>query len=312
MSSSTFSQELEKRLPPSLSLPAVLIKAMDWLEANGGRQTERNGKSLDFEDQSLALYPIDDWTQPGTTLSAFDYYGPFYLNGGPRPVADEDQRVFLFLRTGGDGSYAGLWLDDAGKQQIVHHGSGSGSDWWGVISDDPADLLRLIAIGYEEPAFREIHTKTAQEAALEMAGFDSLFEMAHIMAEAQSAGAEDPEMFHRRKEQLAQEFAARLERGEDILGDTAPCVPPKAFEAFLRCELGIDTPDRASDVLKPRPDHQDPFALWLQTIAPPMDAEAQAQLDEMVRNAETMASDLDGITSDQAPTLMNRLKGLFG
>ena len=79
-------------------------------------------------------------------------------------MLQEADRFFEFVSTGGEGSTAGFWLDDNGKQWIAHHGSGSGSDWWGLISDDPMDLLKLIAIGYGEPAFYEYHGHTVEES----------------------------------------------------------------------------------------------------------------------------------------------------
>ena len=43
-----------------------------------------------------------------------------------------------------------FWLDDDGRQRIVHMGSGSGSTLVCVLADDPVDFLRLLAIGYDE------------------------------------------------------------------------------------------------------------------------------------------------------------------
>jgi len=59
-------------------------------------------------------------------------------------------RLVVFAQTGADSSQAALWLDDEGRQRIVHLGSGSGSTLAGVIADDPVDFLRLLAIGYPE------------------------------------------------------------------------------------------------------------------------------------------------------------------
>ncbi len=311
MTSRKFSEDLIARMPDGMTMPPILVQVMDWLEAHGGRQLEWDGQALDFERQSLALYPVAEWDKPGTSLAAFGYYGPFSLNGAQPPVADEDKRVFLFLRTGGDGSYAGFWLDETGKQWIVHYGSGSGSDWWGVISDDPVDLLKLIAIGYDEPAFREMHGKTVQEAALESAGVDSLYELAHIMAEAQSAGIEDPEDFHRTKETLAQEFAAKLERGDPIAGDLGQAQPPLAFQDSLKSEFGIETPKRASDFLKLLPEEEDPFAQWLQETQPPPSPEELARIEEMTREAEKLAAEFNRDIMGERQSLTDRLKGWF-
>lgn len=310
MESTKFSEELLTRLPDGMTLSPMLIRVMDWLEAQGGRQTEWDGMPLEFEQQSLALYPLTEWTTPGTTQAAFSYYGPFSLNGPP-PVADEDRRVFLFVQTGGDGSYAGFWLDETGKQWIVHHGSGSGSDWWGVISDDPADLLRLIAIGYDEPAFRELHGKTVQEAALEKADADSLFELAHIMAEAQSRGTEDPGKFQQAKQELAREIAAKLERGDPVAEEAGLCNPPRAFQAFLMSEFGIETPERATDILSKTQSDDDPFVQWLERIQPTSGAKELARIEEMARDAEKTAAGFDADITRDRQSFLKRLRKWF-
>jgi len=59
-------------------------------------------------------------------------------------------RVCVFAKTGGDGSTAAFWIDDDGRQRIVHMGSGSGSTLTCVLADDAVDFLRLLAIGYDE------------------------------------------------------------------------------------------------------------------------------------------------------------------
>ena len=50
---------------------------------------------------------------------------------------------------------AAFWLDDDGKQKIVHLGSGSGSTLVCVLADDCVDFLRLLAIGYDEICWNE-------------------------------------------------------------------------------------------------------------------------------------------------------------
>jgi hypothetical protein len=69
-------------------------------------------------------------------------------------------RLVPFCRTGGDGSYAALWLDDDGQVKFVHLGSGSGSMMLGVIADNAINFLRLLAIGYDELCWPENHNKT--------------------------------------------------------------------------------------------------------------------------------------------------------
>jgi hypothetical protein len=60
------------------------------------------------------------------------------------------KRLCIFAKTGADGSMAAFWLDDEGKQSIVHMGSGSGSTLCCVLAEETIDFLRLIAIGYDE------------------------------------------------------------------------------------------------------------------------------------------------------------------
>lgn len=72
-------------------------------------------------------------------------------------------RLAIFLCTGGDGSYAGLWRDDAGVQRIVHLGSGSGSVMFCVLTENVEDLLRLLAIGYDELCWPEQFNRTPEE-----------------------------------------------------------------------------------------------------------------------------------------------------
>ncbi len=45
---------------------------------------------------------------------------------------------------------AAFWLDDQGRQVVVHLGSGSGSTMVCVLAEHPIDFLRLMAVGYEE------------------------------------------------------------------------------------------------------------------------------------------------------------------
>ncbi|QFT94853.1 hypothetical protein FIU86_18530 [Roseovarius sp. THAF9] len=293
-----------------MEMPRILVEVMDWLEALGGRQTTWRGEALPFERQSLALYRVEEWQTPGATLVAFGYYGPFSLNGPQPSVADETERVFLFVNTGGDGSYAGFWLDDSGKQWIVHHGSGSGSDWWGLISDNPKDLLRLMAIGYVEPAFSEAHDRTPMEDALAANGADSIFHMAQMIAEQRVEGADGIEDFREKRDELAEDLADQLEAGEVVDAYYALPYPPRAFQTYLKEVHGIDTPARASDFL-PYPARTwdepvtDPFAKWMRDTQPEPTDEELAQIEEMARAAEQIARRMEN------PSLWDRFMGLF-
>jgi hypothetical protein len=100
------------------------------------------------------LYPLDEvqasWDADerlgGTYVELEFNEWKYFSNATP----EEQARLCIFARTGGDGSYAAFWLDDDGNQKIVHLGSGSGSTLLCVLTDDAVDFLRLLAIGYEE------------------------------------------------------------------------------------------------------------------------------------------------------------------
>ena len=78
---------------------------------------------------------------------------------------DLNDRLCIFVRTGGDGSWAGLWLDDTGQQRFVHLGSGSGSVMLSVLTENVDDLLRLLAIGYDELCWPDQFALTPEEVA---------------------------------------------------------------------------------------------------------------------------------------------------
>ncbi len=309
-----FSEELMERMPEGMEMPPILVGVMDWLEAQGARQTTWQGAPLGFERQSLALYPVAEWQQPGASHAAFSYYGTFSLNGAVPPVADEDERVFLFVQTGGDGSYAGFWLDDEGKQWIVHHGSGSGSVWFGVISDDPKDLLRLLAVGYEEPAFAEVHTLTPLEAMLQGNGLESVFQLAQMIAEDRLDEAEGVEDLKDQRDDLAEDLADQMEAGERVAEGWGLPIPPVAFQAYLREVHGIATPRRASAFLPyPASDGagpgDDPFHRWLVSHQPEPSAEAKASLKEMDELAEEIVRQIDA-GQEPDPELLRRMEEL--
>ena len=66
-------------------------------------------------------------------------------------LVDPD-RLWYVASTGGEGSSVCLWLDDDGRQHVVHHGSGSGSILFAVLPSALA-VLRLLTVGYEEPCW---------------------------------------------------------------------------------------------------------------------------------------------------------------
>jgi hypothetical protein len=64
----------------------------------------------------------------------------------------DPRRLWHVVSTGGEGSSVCLWLDDAGNQHVVHHGSGSGSILFAVLPS-ALSVLRLFAVGCEEPCW---------------------------------------------------------------------------------------------------------------------------------------------------------------
>lgn len=56
-----------------------------------------------------------------------------------------------------------MWPDDYDQQQIVHLGSGSGSDILCILTNGIEDLMRLLAIGYNEYCWPEEFTRTPAE-----------------------------------------------------------------------------------------------------------------------------------------------------
>jgi hypothetical protein len=64
--------------------------------------------------------------------------------------SDVLDRLCVFAKTAADGSMAVFWIDDSGKQCIVHMGSGSGSLLCCVLAETAIDFLGLISIGYDE------------------------------------------------------------------------------------------------------------------------------------------------------------------
>jgi hypothetical protein len=143
-------------LLPKMSVPIELLLLFDWIEANALYVDNECGR-VGF------LFPEDElkhgWTKterPGGTTIEFAATG----NVNVRYWFDREdpeilERLCVFAQTGAEGSEAALWLDDAGRQRIVHMGSGSGSMLCCVLADSAIDFLRLIAIGYDEICWDE-------------------------------------------------------------------------------------------------------------------------------------------------------------
>ena len=147
-------------MPKGLLLPEEIVAALDWLEARGHVLETRSGP------YGLALSP-DERTRGARSLAgavfrpAPEQFSRYWLDSTDAAVTD---RLASIVDTGGDGSSAGIWIDDDGRHRFVHLGSGSGSLWMSVMTDDPVDFLRLLAIGYDELCWPEIHHLTPEQA----------------------------------------------------------------------------------------------------------------------------------------------------
>lgn len=135
--------------------------ALDWLEA--GRAVH----GADSSHTGLSIYPRTGTgtIERGMSRIVFEpvereFMGLWLANDDPAVT----RRVAPFVRTGFDGSRAGIWLDDNGRQHFVHLGSGSGSTLVCVLASHAIDFLRLLTIGYEEFCWPWVYDLTEEEA----------------------------------------------------------------------------------------------------------------------------------------------------
>lgn len=152
--------QISKTLLPGMDIPEPLARLFSWIEDNGLFVDRDNGRIgfLFPEDQLKAGWT--DIERPGGTDIEFFAEGNVnmkYWFGHERP--EVINRVCVFAKTGAEGSMAAFWLDESGKQRIVHLGSGSGSVLSCVLADDPIDFLRLLAIGYDEICWNYAYSK---------------------------------------------------------------------------------------------------------------------------------------------------------
>ncbi len=134
-------QEIEKGLPSGMHIPNAIKKLLAWVEDNQFYIETPEGL-IGY------LYSPDDEPK-GTEISflAQDPEAlPCWFEGDISAVLS---RLYLFCCTGADGSAAGIWLDGSGNQKYVHLGTNN-SGLTCVISYDPVDFIRLLAIGYDE------------------------------------------------------------------------------------------------------------------------------------------------------------------
>ncbi len=154
---SIFIDEMLSSFPACNQPPEPIVKFFHWIDA---QELHHN-------------FGTDGYRYANIDPDAADYcigIVPVSLDASRLWTRSDDpfihERFVQFCRTGGDGSYAGLWLDDAGQQHIVHVGSGSGSTLLGKMTENPVDFLRALAIGYSELCWQSDYDLTPEEVFL--------------------------------------------------------------------------------------------------------------------------------------------------
>ncbi len=143
-----YAQQMASRMPSSMSLPSEFYALFDWMEVNSFFMP-----SNAYPDDKLGLLGTKDDIQSGrvtailfrvaTREQAYDDLKAWF----GQALTNIEDRLVPFARTGSDGSYAAFWLDDDGRQQIVHLGSEGLAC---LLGRTALDFLCLLAIGYEE------------------------------------------------------------------------------------------------------------------------------------------------------------------
>ena len=153
-------QQLENALPEGMQIPEELRKLYQWIEDNG-YYMDAKGVRYGW------LFPEDkikeSWTDNeriGGTMITFNVDEESYRNElleieYKEHLDEVKRRLLVFAHSGADGSECALWLDDEGRTQIVHIGSGSGSMMTCILVKNALDFLRLLAIGYDEICWDE-------------------------------------------------------------------------------------------------------------------------------------------------------------
>lgn len=161
---SKLESQIRATLLSGMSIPTELSQLFTWIE--------NNKLFIDNDEGRIGLlYPEDkryencttDERNGGTEISfaAEGNINLHYWFGHDRP--EVLNRLCVFAKTGGEGSMAAFWLDDQGRQKIVHLGSGSGSTMVCVLAENALDFLRLIAIGYDEICWNDNFNETPEE-----------------------------------------------------------------------------------------------------------------------------------------------------
>jgi len=220
---SDFYHQLMASFPPGLQPPEALRRYFAWVDEQG----------LASEWPSGGIFALTDPLKCDTelVLTPVDTEHPSHWLG-----SDGCSRLAPFCRTGGDGSYAALWLDDVGQTHIVHLGSGSGSTLVGLLGQTPLDFLRLLAIGYEELCWEDQHRMTPLQ----------IFE-----------------------QEMCENYG---EDKSDWPKYLWPPAVPQALRAWLLAEFGVTAPSTAWEIVGDMPTmcddkpSADPFWQWLNKV----------------------------------------------
>jgi len=140
----SLAEQIMSTLPEGMKLPGPLEKLCDWIEANNytiSKDGSTRGWLFDPKSRDAVSAPIIDFNADGSK-NLKHWFG--------QDSQEIHDRLYIFCKTGQEGSQGGFWLDDDGKQHIVHLGGGSGSIMTCVPTDNAVDFLRLLAIGYDE------------------------------------------------------------------------------------------------------------------------------------------------------------------
>lgn len=129
----SFLTEFTRGMPPAFRMPDEFLSLAQWCESRG----------------------LADSTRACIADPELSNFGFAYLYGSLREPWPEGYpptpgRLWSVGTSGADGSEFCLWIDASGTQQVVHHGSGTGSTLWAVMPS-AMSVLRLLAVGYEEP-----------------------------------------------------------------------------------------------------------------------------------------------------------------
>lgn len=153
----SFLSEVESTFPSMLRMPEELWMTFRWMEDNGFVRNEAI--------RYASLYPATVEQRQGISRTHFTVVDPDLMRAWlGNDDASAPGRVAPFIVTGGEGSQAGIWVDDKGVQRFVHLGSGSGSTLSCVLANNAVDFLRLLAIGYEETCWPEVFALTPEDA----------------------------------------------------------------------------------------------------------------------------------------------------